>query len=68
MKIPPGVEMGVLVWVANDQSVEVTFEESRLHMVVETQQQWSDLATARTTSADGSVFASLPDGAAHVRR
>ena len=30
-------------------SVEVTFQESRTHLGVETQRQWSDLAIARTT-------------------
>jgi hypothetical protein len=30
-------------------SVEVTFEESRRHLGVESQRQWSDLAIARTT-------------------
>ena len=38
------VEVFVLRW-----SVEVTFEESRRHLGVETQRQWSDLAMARTT-------------------
>ena len=30
-------------------SVEVTFEEARAHLGVETQRQWSDQAIARTT-------------------
>jgi putative transposase ISC1217 len=38
------VEWFVLRW-----NVEVTFEESRRHLGVETQRQWSDLAIARTT-------------------
>lgn len=38
------VEWFVLRW-----SVEVTFEEVRAHLGVETQRQWSDLAIARTT-------------------
>lgn len=32
-------------------SLEVTFEESRTHLGIETQRQWSDLAIARTTPA-----------------
>ena len=32
-------------------NVEVTFEETRRHLGVETQRQWSDLAIARTTPA-----------------
>jgi hypothetical protein len=38
------VEVFVLRW-----NVEVTFEESRRHLGLETQRQWSDLAIARTT-------------------
>jgi hypothetical protein len=38
------VEGFVLRW-----NVEVTFEETRRHLGVETQRQWSDLAIARTT-------------------
>src|SRR5207342_1494779 len=30
-------------------SLEVTFEESRAHLGIETQRQWSDLAIERTT-------------------
>ena len=37
------VELFVLRW-----NVEVTFEETRRHLGVETQRQWSDLAIART--------------------
>jgi hypothetical protein len=37
-------------------SVEVTFEESRAHLGVETQRQWSDLAIARTTPALFGLF------------
>ena len=32
-------------------SIETTFQESRAHLGVETQRQWSDLAIARTTPA-----------------
>lgn len=38
------IELFVLRW-----NVEVTFEEVRRHLGVETQRQWSDLAIARTT-------------------
>lgn len=30
-------------------SIEVTFEESRAHMGIESQRQWSDLAIERST-------------------
>jgi len=37
-------------------SVEVTFEEARRHLGVETQRQWSDLAIARATPALMGLF------------
>jgi DDE superfamily endonuclease len=39
----------ILHWVVMRWSMEVTFEEARAHLGVETQRQWSDLAIARTT-------------------
>jgi hypothetical protein len=39
----------ILAWVVMRWSVEVTFEEARAHLGVETQRQWSDQAMARTT-------------------
>jgi DDE superfamily endonuclease len=39
----------ILQWVVMRWSVEVTFEEARAYLGVETQRQWSDLAIARTT-------------------
>jgi hypothetical protein len=39
----------ILAWVVMRWSVEVTFEETRAHLGLETQRQWSDLAIARTT-------------------
>ena len=39
----------ILPWVVRRWSVEVTFEEARAHRGVETQRQWSDQASARTT-------------------
>jgi hypothetical protein len=39
----------ILEWVIMRWSVEVTFEEARAHLGLETQRQWSDLAIARTT-------------------
>ena len=43
---PQIVEWFVLRW-----QLEVTFEEARAHLGVETQRQWSDLAILRTTPA-----------------
>ena len=39
----------ILEWVVMRWSVEVTFEEARAHLGMETQRQWSDHAIARTT-------------------
>jgi hypothetical protein len=39
----------ILTWVVMRWSVEVTCEEARAHLGLETQRQWSDLAIARTT-------------------
>jgi DDE superfamily endonuclease len=39
----------ILQWVVMRWSLEVTFEEARAHLGVETQRQWSDRAIARTT-------------------
>jgi hypothetical protein len=39
----------ILPWVVMRWSVEVTLEEARVHLGVETQRPWSDRAIARTT-------------------
>ena len=39
----------ILAWVVMRWSVEVTFEEGRAYLGLETQRQWSDQAIARTT-------------------
>jgi hypothetical protein len=41
----------ILRWFIMRWGVEVTFQESRAHLGLETQRQWSDLAIARTTPA-----------------
>ena len=41
----------ILQWYVMRWNVEVTFEEARAHLGLETQRQWSDLAIARTTPA-----------------
>lgn len=46
----------ILRWYILRWNIEVTFEELRAHLGVETQRQWSDLAIARTTPALFSVF------------
>jgi hypothetical protein len=39
----------ILAWVVMRWSVEVTFEEARVHLGFETQRQWSEQAIARTS-------------------
>jgi len=46
----------ILEWVVMRWSVEVTFEEARAHLGLETQRQWSDHAIARTTPALLALF------------
>ena len=41
----------ILSWFVRRWTMEVTFEEARAHLGVETQRQWNDLAIARTTPA-----------------
>jgi hypothetical protein len=48
------VEM--LGWFVRRWAVEVTFEEARAHMGMETQRQWSEKAIARTTPAVLALF------------
>ncbi len=43
--------VAILGWFVSRWSIETTFQESRAHLGVETQRQWSDLAIARTTPA-----------------
>jgi hypothetical protein len=46
----------ILEWFLMRWPVEVTFQEVRAHLGVETQRQWSDLAIARTTPVLLGVF------------
>jgi hypothetical protein len=41
----------ILQWFVSRWQVEVTFQETRAHLGLETQRQWSDLAILRTTPA-----------------
>lgn len=43
--------MQIVSWFCQRWQLEVTFEEVRAHLGVETQRQWSDLAIVRTTPA-----------------
>src|SRR3954454_15702591 len=46
---PQRTALEILTWYAMRWSVEVTFAETRRHLGIETQRQWSDLAIQRTT-------------------
>ena len=41
----------ILAWYVMRWNIEVTFEDARAHLGLETQRQWNDLAIARTTPA-----------------
>lgn len=45
------VPVDILQWFVSRWQLEVTFQEVRAHLGVETQRQWSDLAIMRTTPA-----------------
>jgi hypothetical protein len=46
---PVSEPLSVVTWFVQRWQLEVTFEEARRHLGVETQRQWSDKAIARTT-------------------
>ena len=46
----------ILAWFVQRWQLEVTFEEARRHLGIETQRQWSDLAIGRTTPALFGLF------------
>jgi hypothetical protein len=48
---PDATPEQVLAWFVRRWQLEVTFEEVRRHLGLETQRQWSDLAILRTTPA-----------------
>ena len=61
-----GVEPAqIIMWFVLRWQLEVTFQEVRAHLGVETQRQWSDLAIARTTPALFGLF-SWVTLAAHI--
>jgi DDE superfamily endonuclease len=55
----------ILTWFIRRWRLEVTFEEARAHVGIETQRQWNDLAIARTTPVLFGLF-SLVTLMAHV--
>jgi len=53
---PGHTPLQILTWFVRRWRMEVTFEEARAHVGIETQRQWSDLAIARTTPALFGLF------------
>lgn len=47
----------ILPWFVRRWTMEVTFEEARAHLGMETQRQWNDRAIARATPALLSLYA-----------
>ena len=57
----------ILGWYVHRWSIETTFEETREHLGVETQRQWSDLAIVRTTPALLGLFSLVTLWAAEAK-
>jgi hypothetical protein len=57
----------VLRWFVQRWQLEVTFEETRAHLGIETQRQWSDRAIARTTPCLLGLFSLVTLLAARLR-
>ncbi|MCY7277312.1 MAG: transposase [Phormidesmis sp. CAN_BIN44] len=57
----------ILQWYRQRWQVEVTFEQVRAHLRVETQRQWSDLAIRRTTPALFGLFSLVTLLAHHLQ-
>jgi hypothetical protein len=57
----------ILGWYVHRWSIETTFQETREHLGVETQRQWSDLAIARTTPALLGLFSLITLWAAEAK-
>jgi hypothetical protein len=53
---PSAAPPDILWWFIRRWRMEVTYEESRAHLGIETQRQWSDQAIARTTPALFGLF------------
>lgn len=56
----------ILEWFVLRWQLEVTFEEARAHLGIETQRQWSDLAILRTTPALLGLFSLVTLFAHHL--
>ncbi len=56
----------ILAWFVRRWQMEVTFQETRAHLGVETQRQWSNLAIARTPPCLLALFSLVTLLAAHL--
>ncbi len=56
----------IVAWFVLRWQLEVTFEEARAHLGIETQRQWSDLAILRTTPALLGLFSLVTLFAHHL--
>jgi hypothetical protein len=56
----------ILIWFVRRWRMEVTFEEARAHLGMETQRQWSDVAIARTTPVLLGLFSMVALMADHL--
>ncbi len=65
---PAVAPIRIVEWFALRWRIEVTFQEVRAHLGVETQRQWSDLAIARTTPALLALFSWITLAAELLRR
>ncbi len=53
---PDATPVQMVEWFVQRWQLEVTFEEARTHLGIETQRQWSELAILRTTPALFGLF------------
>ena len=65
---PDATPADILAWFVRRWATEVTFQEARRHLGVETQRQWSDLAIARTTPALLGLYSLVTLWAHNLRR
>lgn len=63
---PEASEEQILHWFILRWNIEVTFEEARAHLGIETQRQWSDLAITRTTPVLFAMFSMVILMATHI--
>lgn len=56
----------IVAWFVLRWQLEVTFEEARAHLGIETQRQWSDLAILRTTPSLLGLFSFVTLCAHHI--